>query len=82
MNDQELRALVRELVARRLAARAVPVGNVPTASPETVVRVGPAGVRAHPSHDVYITLVNTGDTCVIEPGVSCNHCDYCKSHGH
>ena len=31
---------------------------------------------------MYLTVVNTGDACVIEPRVTCNHCGYCKSHGH
>jgi threonine dehydrogenase-like Zn-dependent dehydrogenase len=31
---------------------------------------------------MYMTVVNVGDACVIEPGVTCNHCGYCKSHGH
>jgi threonine dehydrogenase-like Zn-dependent dehydrogenase len=26
--------------------------------------------------------VNPGDACVIEPSVPCDHCGYCKSHGH
>jgi threonine dehydrogenase-like Zn-dependent dehydrogenase len=36
----------------------------------------------HASHDMYITLVNVGDACLVEPAVGCNHCGYCKSHGH
>jgi hypothetical protein len=23
-----------------------------------------------------------GEACVIEPDVTCNHCGYCRSHGH
>ena len=38
--------------------------------------------QGHASHAVYVTVVNAGDSCVIEPDVPCNHCDYCKSHGH
>jgi threonine dehydrogenase-like Zn-dependent dehydrogenase len=29
-----------------------------------------------------VTIVNGDDACVIEPGVACDHCGYCKSHGH
>jgi hypothetical protein len=73
MTDQELRALVRDAVARHLGPR--------TAGPAAVAapRVSTA---AHPSHAIYLTLVNTGEACVIEPSVPCNHCNYCKSHGH
>lgn len=70
MTDQELRALVRDAVARHLS-RDVPV--------EPVVPVVPA---SHPSHAVYLSIVNTGGECVIEPSVPCNHCNYCRSHGH
>jgi hypothetical protein len=35
----------------------------------------------HPSHVMY-RIINVGDSCVIEPSVTCNHCGYCKSHGH
>jgi hypothetical protein len=74
MTDQELRALVREAVQRHLGARpAVPA--VPSVPP-----AGPAPV--HPSHALYITLVNAGEACVIESAAACDHCGYCKSHGH
>ncbi|MCC7010852.1 MAG: hypothetical protein IT184_18715 [Acidobacteria bacterium] len=81
MNDQELRALVRDLVTRRLAERTSRPPDVREPA-EAAVHVGPADRAGHPSQDVYITLVNTGDACVIEPGASCNHCNYCRSHGH
>jgi hypothetical protein len=44
----------------------------------------PAAViwRGHPSHSQYLTVINSGDACVIEPAVPCDHCGYCKSHGH
>jgi hypothetical protein len=35
----------------------------------------------HASHAMYL-IVNSTDACVIEPSVTCNHCGYCKSHGH
>jgi threonine dehydrogenase-like Zn-dependent dehydrogenase len=81
VTDQELRALVREIVARRLAERTVPSGAAEPAI-GTATHLGSGGASSHASHDVYVTLVNTGDTCLIEPGVSCNHCEHCRSHGH
>lgn len=36
----------------------------------------------HASHARYMQLVNTSTACVIEEHVSCDHCGYCKSHGH
>ena len=75
MNDQELRALVRDAVARHLGPRA---GATPATAAAPVIAAAPA---VHASHAVYL-LVNTDESCVIEPGVRCNHCNYCKSHGH
>jgi hypothetical protein len=76
MNEQDLRAFVREVVARRLASHA---GGAPAASPSC--RVAP-GAHEHPSHALYVTVVNADEACVIEPGARCDHCGYCKSHGH
>lgn len=79
MTDDELRAIVRDAVQRHLGGRA-------TGSPETSRPLPPsddgAHWRQHPSHVQYLTLVNVGDACLIEPAVECNHCGYCKSHGH
>ena len=68
MNEETLRAMVREAVARRLG----------TVSPAASA---PAHVVPHMSHDRY-PLPQSGGPCLIEPGVSCNHCGYCESHGH
>jgi len=75
MNEDALRALVRDTIARidsRLAA------STPTDPPDPGVRIHPG---AHPSHYKY-ALAPADDRCVIEPGVHCNHCGYCLSHGH
>ena len=84
MNDQELRALVRAAVERHLGLQAadsrLQVDSVPPATPYPQ----PAARRLQPdpSHYVYLALTNATDACVIEPSVPCNHCNYCKSHGH
>jgi hypothetical protein len=71
MNEETLRAMIREAVARRLAQP--PDSGVPA----------PAAVLfgADPSHGRY-PLPPSGGPCVIEPAVACNHCGYCESHGH
>ena len=61
-------------VPRRLA-----LGAAPRPRRSTRVRTPDAPI---PSHAIYLTVVNIGDACVIEPAVPCNHCGYCKSHGH
>jgi len=70
MNEQELRAIVRETLARRAAA------------PEPAPRHGaPVLFASHASHHRY-ELPAADDACLIEPAVTCNHCGYCQSHGH
>ena len=82
MNDLELRALVRDAVARHLGSRASVSG--PDAESSGLIRDTRTIPREpdHPSHAIYVNVVNVDDACVIEPGVRCNHCNYCKSHGH
>ena len=79
MTDQELRALVRDAVARHFCGASAPPAQLRTSNLELQTSGLPA---SHMSHAMYMTLVNVGDACVIEPGVTCNHCGYCKSHGH
>ena len=69
-DEQVVRELVREAVAQRLGVR--------PQDPRSAYR----SVVMHPSHAVYLHLVNDTDACVIEPAVACTHCNYCKSHGH
>ena len=70
IDEQVLRAMVREAVARRLQ------------TPEPVAPADrPAPFSAHVSHIRYV-LPKSDGPCLIEPTVSCNHCGYCESHGH
>ncbi|HEX7779680.1 MAG TPA: hypothetical protein VF424_10595 [Vicinamibacterales bacterium] len=78
MKEHELRALVREAVARHLGDR----GDFPADAFDSPPPVPLTGNREHASHAVYLQIVNVDDRCVIEPGVACNHCNYCRSHGH
>lgn len=90
MTDAELRSLVRDAVARHLAGRRgpgaepVPALSAPIApaAPPMVPASPAAPWQQHASHQLYISLVNTSGECVIEPSQPCDHCGYCKSHGH
>lgn len=75
MNDDELRALVRESIARQLGGQPPGLSQTRDAGPAM------ADPRLHASHAVYV-IPRDGDPCLIEPSVPCNHCNYCKSHGH
>jgi hypothetical protein len=70
MNEEQIRAIVRDAIARR-AAQGEP-------GPEPAQR---QALAAHPSHFRY-ALPGSGGACLIEPTVQCNHCGYCESHGH
>ena len=71
MTEQELRALIRSAIAQHTAVTTPPdPGAVPLSS-----------VRQHASHGLFV-IPAQGDACIIEPGVTCNHCGYCKSYGH
>jgi hypothetical protein len=84
MNDQQLRALVRDAVARHLgrAPEVTPTPHPALEPPPVVHHHQPHPWRDHASHQLYVSLVNVDGACVIEPAVACDHCGYCKSHGH
>jgi hypothetical protein len=71
MNEDALRALVRDTIAR-LESRS----GAPEAPQPALLHIG-----SDPSHYQY-TLPPSDGPCLIEPGVPCNHCGYCQSHGH
>jgi hypothetical protein len=72
MNEQELRTLVREAIARY------------TEGAQTASQRVPAFLHFHASHSMFAVPdgADTDGPCIIEPAVMCNHCGYCKSYGH
>jgi hypothetical protein len=79
VTEQELRALVRDAIARHAVS---PMGSAHGGAPSALL---PAVSRQHPSHALFVALgdgADAGGPCVIEPAVACNHCGYCKSFGH
>jgi hypothetical protein len=73
MTEQELRALVREVIARQGVGR--------SSEPSTT---HVASARMHASHATFLVPAGAEGEglCIIEPAVTCNHCGYCKSLGH
>ena len=77
MTEQELRGLVRDAIAR--AGIGPPAHGGTHAAPPHAAPA-PAG---HGSHALFTLPPGDPDgRCMIEPGVACNHCGYCKSFGH
>ena len=78
MTDDELRALVRNAIARHLGGgeRVGPDSGAGARQPD------PAW-RAHPSFGKFLALSSDeSGACMIEPSVRCNHCGFCQSFGH
>jgi hypothetical protein len=73
LSEQELRAMIRDAVARHVGG-AVPAGPAPAAAT--------GSFRRHASHGLLVVPAPGDDACVIEPAVRCDHCGYCKSLGH
>ena len=79
MTVQELRALVRDAIAKSGIG---PVGGSGAAAPGGA-QAPPYTVTGHSSHALFmLPPADPEGRCVIEPGVQCNHCGYCKSYGH
>ena len=73
MNEQDVRALVREAIERHLGR------------PERGDRGARTSGDPHASHVMLNVPPGSdldGGMCVIEPAVRCNHCGFCKSYGH
>jgi hypothetical protein len=73
MNEEALRALIRQAVAGQLTPETPATTRPAVTEPVTFV--------THASHFRY-ALPGSGEACLIEPAVTCNHCGYCQSHGH
>jgi hypothetical protein len=85
MNEQEIRSLVREAIARHIGAApgvSVHVAPVHGAAAHSAL-VHPAPLH-HFSHSQFVVPSGSDaeGPCIIEPSVMCNHCGYCKSYGH
>jgi hypothetical protein len=81
VNDDEVRALVREAIQRHLGTS--------TSGPASFTRSSGSIVEAGSSQPVMLSFsrykvqrVSDDGMCLIEPAVRCNHCGYCECHGH
>lgn len=85
MNEEHIRALVREALARHLdvaGGRApggglAPHGGSPAAP-------SPSAFRGQLAFGRFVALAPTDPDapCVVEPQVKCHHCGFCQSYGH
>jgi len=67
MNEDQIRSVIRDVLAARGIAPATPQ---PPRSHPSLVRLS------------MVVPTELGSPCVIEPNVGCNQCGYCVSMGH
>ena len=79
MNEDALRAVIRETIARHLGSAA------PAAVPAQAGASGfasPHLQRALAASHARFLLPPGDGPCMIEPHVACEHCGFCQSMGH
>lgn len=83
MNDDELRGLIRAAIQKHMGSAS---GSPGSGQPLETVRLKPDAPMAPAlsiSFSQYQLPRADGDTmCIVEPAVQCNHCGFCKCHGH
>lgn len=73
MNDEELRSLIRVAIQKHMSSAAAPApGPERRAEPAVSITFG----------QYRLERANDDTACLIEPAVQCNHCGFCKCHGH
>jgi hypothetical protein len=78
MNEDALRALVRDVISRHLG------GELGASYRPLPPRAVTLQITYHPSHGRYAipSGQDADGPCFIEPNVGCTHCGFCQSHGH
>ena len=88
MDEQQVRALVRQAIARHMGAEGDASRSVRPAAPESrpssVSTYGPAApdIDTIVSARFHLARPENEVECLIEPAVMCNHCGYCQCYGH
>lgn len=79
MNDDELRMVIRAAIQRHMGSAPAPVAT----PSQDLQRDGAFSGGQSVSFAQYQIARPAGDTmCIIEENVQCNHCGFCKCHGH
>ena len=84
MDEQQVRLLVRQAIARHMGAPQAPAPETRSAAvaPAPAMPVS-AGAAAHLAFARFPLVRAAGETeCLIEPTVTCNHCGHCQCYGH
>ena len=76
MTDDEIRVLVRAAIAKHIG------GGVPAPEPMPSAPVAVISAASMSFGQYALSRAADDTMCLIEPAVRCNHCGYCKCHGH
>jgi hypothetical protein len=80
MNEDELRGLIRAAIQKHIGGESAETSSGASGFNRIVPIVAPP---VSISFGQYRLERAAGDTsCLIEPAVQCNHCGFCKCHGH
>lgn len=85
MDEAQVRALVRQAIARHLGSDPAPAGAAQAPVPRARLLPAASGgdQAAGISHARFVLARPAGEVeCLIEPAVTCNHCGYCQCYGH
>jgi hypothetical protein len=81
MTDDDIRAVVRDAIARHVHADAKILTGPVAPGGGGANRESDAEHR-HSSHALFVLEGDADGACLIEPAVRCTHCGYCQSLGH
>lgn len=86
MDEQQVRLLVRQAIARHMGRPPAAALVAGPAAPEAVApafAVPASAGSAHVAFARFHLVRPAGETeCLIEPTVTCNHCGHCQCYGH
>ncbi len=87
MDEAQVRALVRQAIARHMGSDLAQAGAAPAAAPRVqnppTALDGREAATGGISHARFALARPAGELeCLIEPAVACNHCGYCECYGH
>ena len=78
MNDDELRLLIRAAIQRHMGSASAPAAQ----ELRRDAAFGGAQTVAMSFGQYRLERAADDTMCIIEPAVQCNHCGFCKCHGH
>jgi hypothetical protein len=87
MTDDELRAMVRQAIAKVQSDALTTAHQSHLLHQSHPLHPSHLSHLSHLSHPSHLTFsvpsgADADGPCIIEPAVMCNHCGYCKSMGH